>query len=347
MKVDRNHGVNLIHNIYHEFLSKDEQYILDSNVVVNMEKAFYEPSKMRKGDLGNLMTFLKHIKNENVSYDCSHALSELSIDLKEEELERRKYYNTRRAVNGILKMSTSKLEKHVKYHQNKELEKYHPKQKNDEELITSIQKSFYNTSRIIIVSYLPLLKFYQLVETHGLKKKEKIYREILEYMTEIIGSISVYELAAMTFYLFSSDEEFNNSQSLMKVNNKIELVKKAWNVSWDMSFLRIMNNLSGLQRSGQDVGDTYNRILATNDQALTNLAEAMISDELTNFDGKYVSNIRIDPNSLSPKYRDFYLSISNEFNSYEKISERKKVLESVNPEEKVDRLINLSASLIK
>lgn len=166
-------------------------------------------------------------------------------------------------------------------------------------------------------------------------------------MTEIIGSISVYELAAMTFYLFSSDEEFNNSQSLMKVNNKIELVKKAWNVSWDMSFLRIMNNLSGLQRSGQDVGDTYNRILATNDQALTNLAEAMISDELTNFDGKYVSNIRIDPNSLSPKYRDFYLSISNEFNSYEKISERKKVLESVNPEEKVDRLINLSASLIK
>ncbi|CQR56543.1 hypothetical protein [Paenibacillus riograndensis] len=326
MKVDRTHGVNLIYNIYHESLGKNEQYILDSNVVVSIEKAFYHPSKMREDKLRNLMMFLRHINNENKNCEYSHALSELSIDLIEGELERKKYYGSKRAVSSILSLSIPKLEKHIKYHKSKELQNHEPKQKSNQELINSIRDSLYNTSRIVIVSYLPMLKFYQLIKIHGMQKKERIFREVLEYMTKVIGSISLYEIAAITYFLFSSDEEFNNLQSLMKVNNNIELVRKAWNVSWYMSFLRIMNTYSASQRSGEESGDNYNRILATNHRALSNLAEAMISDETAHFDGKYVSNVRIDPEKLSPKYHDFYSSISAEFNSHEKKVSAKKYL---------------------
>lgn len=55
------------------------KYVLDSNIVVDLEKFYYEPKRLSQQDKENLVDLLSEVKLARVDY--SYALTELSSDI--------------------------------------------------------------------------------------------------------------------------------------------------------------------------------------------------------------------------------------------------------------------------
>lgn len=341
MNVNREYGPSLIYNMYYEDINAKPKYILDSNVLVNFEKLFYHPDKMPVNKKNDALKIHKHIKENNIDVDYSHGLAELSIDLTTGEQMGKKYYSTRRAIKEVLKMSPNRLLNYSRHKKNNRKTVSHEYKSADERVIGSIRNSFHNTSIFVVISYVCMMKFYQLIHEHELQKKERIYKGILDFMHKTLNGISLYDISAITYFLFTSDSEFNSSQSLMKVNKKIDVIKKSWNVSWDMGFIRYINEISGRQRSGE-IDQDFNHILVTNDQALSDLAESLVTDKDTNYDGKYVPNAIIDENKISKRYRKFYNKQIQYYMSESMQNERRSYLKNINEVMFFEKLIGIA-----
>lgn len=161
------------------------------------------------------------------------------------------------------------------------------------------------------------------------------------------GVIDGYIISLITFILFSNDDEQRYAQSLLKINNKIELKKKVINISWDITFIRYINDLASRCVSQEDIGDNYyNYVLITKDKALGNISSLLISDSSYNFDGKYVTNIIIDDDKIHKEYRDSYMKIRNSVMNEEKLNKRIAFFRNIDPVNYIKQLLNLIDELL-
>ena len=51
-------------------------------------------------------------------------------------------------------------------------------------------------------------------------------KNFIDYLDNEINALPLYEVCFATYLFFTNDNEFNNVQSLLKVNNKMDLSKK-------------------------------------------------------------------------------------------------------------------------
>ncbi|HCL4558108.1 TPA: hypothetical protein N2E03_003747 [Clostridium botulinum] len=195
-------------------------------------------------------------------------------------------------------------------------------------------------------AYVLFAKFFLLLNLHGEKSRENIFSELLEFAHSEIKSITLYELSAIICYLFSSDDEFTHSQNLMKVNKKLDIVKKVWNISWDITYLRYINDLPVRYLSGEQLElQCKNYVLITKDKALAKISDLLICDSDSELYDKVVPNIIIDSLKLKEKYRSFYEEEYFKFHSDEMRIPRIEELQNMKPFEHINELEKITNKL--
>lgn len=341
MEVINDKDIYMIKNIYFNKIDLPIVYIFDSNIVVDIGKLYYKPTSLDIESKYALLNLINYIREEGIEYDAKYALTELSTDRVNGGVIEEKYRRLQSGLNKIMNMPLKKFRKHVLY-SNRVIS-------NNTSFVDfpenpDMANIIKNTLMALNYAYVILAKFFILLNLYGERNKEKIYSELLEFAHYEIKAISLYEFSAIIFYLFSSDDEFTNSQNLMKVNKKLELVKKVFNISWDLTYLRYMNELTGryLSKEIEDI-DCKNYVLVTKDKALAKISELLICDSNSEIDGKFVPNIIIDCDKIKEKYRDVYEEYYYKYNSDEVRNSRIQMLknmDSIDHMNKLDKLTN-------
>lgn len=318
MIVEKKCNSYFIYNLYYEQLSEfSTKYVLDSNIIANLEFLYYKPEKMPMERKLELLELLNYLRGKKIDY--KYALTELSTNYTEGGIIEQKYKYTKKAIQKLLNMSPSKLKGHIKYGKNKEN--------------TFIQNtSAFNlpskivppTLMLLAEAYTPLSKLFYEIKTK--KDKEKIFSNFLTFLVQEMHVISLYEVGFATYLLFTNDDEFRYVQSLLKVNNKIDIDKKVWNVCWDITFLRYINSLSGRIMSNEDIPNKSNFVLITQDKALGELSSLLKGDSLFTLNGKTIPNMIIDTHKIKSRYLDTYQKTYNNIMNEDAIKKRQTFL---------------------
>lgn len=343
MEIENEGKIYFIKNIYFDSLDKPLNYILDSNIVVDLGKLYYKPSSLDKETKNILLKLVDHIKK--ISYDASYALAELSVDRINGGIIDEKYRHLEKGLKKVFHMNFKKLKKHAFY--SNRAEKYSGRfiDFNDKPNMSNILNE---TLKALNYSYVLLAKFFLLLEAHGEKNKEKIYIDLLEFAHSEIQAISLYEFAPIIFYIFSSDEEFKHAQNLMKVNKKLEIVKKIWNVSWDITYLRYLNDVPSRVLSGEQLEcECKNNILITKDVALAKISEILTCDSKSVLYEKFVPNAIIDVSKIKEKFRNTYEEQYKKYHSDEIRIQRVEKLKNIDPLNHIKELNILVDNLTK
>lgn len=343
MKVKNDGEIYYINNLYYNFLECKTIYLLDSNIIIDLGKLYYNPKSVLHDKKIALINLVKDIKTNNIRIDYKYALTELSADRINGGVVDEKYKRLEKAMNKIFSMSFNKFKRHALYSDTANKANLDFEDFSDE---PNMKQIINNTLKALIYSYTPLMKFYLLFEQYGDKEREKIFKEYVKFLHEEVGVVALYEIAVVIFYLFSSNEEFKNSQNLMKVNKQLGLIKKAWNVSWDLTHLRYINEISSRVLSMENVGESDgNYVLITKDVALANISKLLIVDTEIHFEKKYVPNAKIDKQQIKEKYWSTYEEVTNYYNSDEIRNERLIRAQTMDPLVYVRSLLALGQKL--
>lgn len=169
----------------------------------------------------------------------------------------------------------------------------------------------------------------------------EILKKYVDFLDIDFKGIGLYELVIGIFYLLNFEEEFNNIQKLIKAQNKIEIIKKVWNVSWDITFLRFINDNSHSLLSDDDALIKCNCILVTKDRTLAETA-GVLNIESVVVENERIPSIIIDENKIKSQYLASYLEIYNDIMSLEKFNRRMGFLRSLDPDQEIQRYIKLT-----
>lgn len=337
--VENKYNFFFIYNIYYEQLNSiPTKYILDSNIIADLEYFYYKPEKMDAVRKQNIIQLINFLKGKSIDY--SYALTELSSNYKDGGIFDEKFISTKQAVSKIFKMSPSRLRGHAKYGKNKETIPFYEKQHEFGLPSEVIPK----TLPLLTYSYVPLLKLFYEIKINNHNKLQTM-KNYLHFLDKELNVLPLYEVCFATFLFFTNEAEFNNVQSLLKVNNKIDIIKKIWNVSWDITFLRYINSLPARIISGEDISPKANLVLITQDKALGQISELLKTDPENKFGNKAVSNITIDIQQINSKFRKEYQKIYNDAMAEENFYRRKSLLSEANPLKQLDSMLLIADKL--
>lgn len=342
MFVDTINSMFFIKNMYYDkLISLPTKYILDSNIVADLERFYYSPEKMNEETKKRLSDLVSFLRGKPV--DFNYALAELSANYKDGGKIESYYKSADKAVKMLLKMSPSNLRGHTKYGKNK-----------DRRLVFEKQFEFGLPSKIIKPTlpllgqaFTPLAKLFYELKTNS-NNKIKIFTEFVRFLDAELNGLPLYEVAFATYLLFTSEDECRYVQSLLKVNNRMEITKKIWNVSWDLTFLRYINTIAARLMSEEDLGNIRsNFILVTQDKALGKISSILKVDTSHTFGGKMTSNLIIDLKQINPQYQSKYQKIYDEVMSEGAFERRRSFLSQCDPEQHNDMIISKADGLLE
>lgn len=325
MNVELKSNFYFIYNTYYNKLENiSAKYILDSNIVADLEYFYNKPEKMNEQRKQCISELLHFLRDKSTNYD--YALTELSLNYEKGGIIEEKYKSTKHAVSKTLKMSPSKIRGHAQYGKNKDNLPLYSKQLN----FGLPSKVIPATLPLLTYSYVPLLKLFYEIKINS-SNKQKIMENYFDYLNGDLNVLPLYEVCFATYLFFTNDAEFDNVQSLLKINNKTAIIRKIWNVSWDITFLRYINSLPARIASGENVYPKANFILITQDKALGQISNLLKMNDENSFESKVVSNITIDIQQIRPQYQDWYKKMYNHIMSPECFNRRKTFLSTCDP----------------
>lgn len=217
------------------FSNRDYRFnslILDTNVVINLERFYYTPHKMDLKKKQAVIEFL--INNRRKDKVIAFGVMEATWDFKKacyDELKRKKIDC---AIGELFKWNRKQILKHSE------------SEGNPSALNTTINDSRIDSLIFGEVPHLFRISSYALILKLKLlnRKKQKgrelsLLKEFVRFMIEDIGLIHAIELNMAYDYLLGSSTRSEYVQKILKFNSKNELFT-TWNACWDLSFLRFL-----------------------------------------------------------------------------------------------------------
>jgi len=334
MDVEEKNEVYYIKNSYFDKLKQyNTVYLLDSNIVAHLEKFYFSPTSLDEKKTNSVIQLLIESKQKKIKLDYLYALTELSADYLNGGVINEKYNKMKIAINNLQKKSEKELIKYSKYGKHIEIN-IQTRSSND---FGEITKVIDKTLKLLVFSFAPLIKFYEILDKEKGANKVKIFREYLDFLDSNIKMMNCYEIVAAIYYLFTSGEEHDQVQALLKINNKVEIIRKSWNSSWDITFLRYINDISARLCNYEQGVPQHNYILITMDKALGKISKLINIDNAQGFDNKFLTTIIVDDKEMKKDYVQALMKIYKEYMTEEKIRARKKYIEN-NQEKIIDDL---------
>lgn len=235
--------------------------ILDTNVVIAMEKFYYRPHKMLPLHRQAMADFLINIIGADPV--PGFGIQEACWDYSKSRVNSKQMEKLERAINDIYTWDKDIILRHsrssgIKY----------------DEVITrsAINKTEshsqdFDSNPLLLGSYATLLKIYLLNRKKSTVPGMKLFKELVEFMDKTLGLIHSLELQLAVDYFLASSSKSEYVQKLLKFSSK-DALHAIWGASWDIFFLR------ALQNSFYDKGHgLVNPKLVTADKALAQLAD--------------------------------------------------------------------------
>ncbi|MDP4146649.1 MAG: hypothetical protein Q8936_19595 [Bacillota bacterium] len=320
MQVEERGKYYFIKNSYFNKLQHDLPvvYILDSNVVIDIYRLF--STNLKSDEKNNIKDVILQLNKKKI--DCSYAITELSCDYQNGGVNKEKADRIANAVKEIFKKSDKQLSKYIESdHQNT----YYIE--NEKKEFGQMSKVIINTLELLFRSYVPIAGLFYAIKNITRDNRINVFQEYLDYLNQNVKGITIYELVIAVFYLFNSDKEFNSIQGLIKVQNKMEIINKIWNVSWDLAFLRyIDDNSRVILENKETIKENY--ILVTKDKALAETAKILDINEIEK--GKdIIPSMVISNKKIKTKYLNDFYNVYSNIASAEKIETRMQFFRSL------------------
>lgn len=309
-------------------------YVLDSNVVMKLRDVFYNPSKISEEELSEYYRLLMKIQGQDVV--PGFAIRELAWDYEKKEMDSIK---TNRLVYAMDRLLTYNQEEMKRIFHLKEATTC-PENSN----VTRGKKKFngiYENKDVnifLLPTFAALLKFHILLHTEG--ASEAIFKKYVEFIIKEHKMNTGYEFQYIIYKLFGKEHVREKVEGLLKLNGKISGGQSIWNASWDLFFIRILNDAASRFVNNRSLMDIYNPILVTMDKNLAFLCQESIGEEVSYeiIDKEFINGMAISEEVIaSSKYMDLIID------EYTKIrgtnAERVEYFRKVNQIEFYERLI--------
>lgn len=314
---------NTLINIPEELLQKT--YIIDSNIAVKLRNLFYNPSKIDNVDFERYMSLLKFFKNKDVLPGI--AIQETCWDFEKNELNDNKLRRMEYALNNLWEYD-DQVYKRINRREGFTYYDY-PLISIGKKNLNGLYENKYGNV-LIMGTVCLLFKFYKLLETES--SKERIYNDIVDFLNDELKINLAYELSCITYLLFPANkengEEAINIRHLLKLSGKDKkksLKENVWNASWDIFYLRILNEAASNFLNGEELMDqVYNPVLVTEDKNLNKLASYLLKPYVSgyDFDDKHIRpGIEINFSIIDEKYINL---VEEKFNMLEENAQNRK-----------------------
>lgn len=261
-------------------------YILDSNVVVGLSKYYYQRIK-NKNENYRYEQLYKYLLCEDVVPGI--AIRELSWDVEKNEVNKEKEKKLVEAMDGLF----SYLNKGKNSYSSFNSMNFNTLEKNR------------NANQLLVMSFCLFKKLAILYSTE--RSKDIIFNKLVDFILKEHKMLLSYEMTLITYWLFSNKKELKDLLSkLLKINSKNIGEWQIYNASWDIFFIRVINNLTALSKDNATIDNIYNVCLISEDKALTELGNlTILNNEISNIErgGMTIPANGINTDDIKDEYK--------------------------------------------
>lgn len=329
------------YGIYHYIGVTDAQYqhnslILDSNVAINTEKFFYNPNK-----LNHKLNATRDFLIENIDSDLlsGFAIQESCWDYMLEGINKGQFDKLECALNNVFNWDEKQIIKHTSsigsiYEGKVSREKVSN--------ILSLVPQIKECNPLMLGSYACILKI-MIIQKEKTSKIESV-KAFIDFLTHELNTLHALEMQLAINYFLGKDELYAISNGIFKFDKQNgEILLKAWNATWDIFFLRI------LQRAYSDYNflKLENPRLVTADKSLIGIAELCSLEGSISNEDHFVPIISFDESLIKEEFKGIVEKINNDIkDSYLK---RYNARESIEDKEEflIEKIKTLETELLK
>lgn len=268
---------------------KDKDYkaqtlLLDANTAINLEKFYFNPSKLilkdknygdkdRNKKWKSTAEFLIDNIDKDIIYGL--ALQESCWDYNLKCLNKNQYKKMETAIEAQYDWNYSYILKHSYSIGNKDNFKVVRKKPNRISTLTDQLEC----NPEILSSYACVLKIMILQRTMQERSRIKNYISFIDFMNEELIGIHAIEANIATNYFLGNPEMQEIGDKIFKFGKQTSVLLNAWNTCWDIFYLRFLQRLYFDEKL-----QAYNPKLVTADIGIINLArmtslEAVVDDK--------------------------------------------------------------------
>ncbi|ADY19677.1 hypothetical protein P4U05_11190 [Bacillus paranthracis] len=313
------------YNVYSYIGVSDAEYqhnslILDSNVVINLEKLFYKPNKLH-----NKLEATRDLLLENTEKNLFYGFGrqESCWDYMLEGINEGQIDKLDGALEQIFNWDKEQILSHsVSTGINYEGQVSREKANNISTLVPQIKEC----NPLILGSYACVLKIMS-IQKEELSRVESA-RKFVDFSIEELKTIHAFETQLTLNYFLGNDELYAIGNGIFKFDRqKEEILLKAWNATWDIFFLRT------LQRAYIDY--SFLKIdkpkLVTADQSLVRLARLCSLEGAIQNNNNFVSILSFDGSLIKKEFEEIVEGI--DITIQESASERTNAREKIEDKE--------------
>lgn len=256
-----NYDIKFLRNAFFKDINKHKTYILDSNIVVKLRDLFYSPKKMKLNEINYLIGLLEFFKDKDVMPGI--AIQELSWDFEKSEIDETKLNRLIFAINSLLSYEEYIFNR-IKNQENYvgDIKAIKGKKRNFNSLYLNADANI-----LLLPTFCMMLKFYDVMYRYN--DNSTRYIEICKFLKDTLKLVGAYELNFITDLLFSQDKyKTKVITAMLKINTKQGYMRKIWNCSWDIFFIRAITAFAANTLSNKAIEYIYNPILVTRDKNL-------------------------------------------------------------------------------
>lgn len=278
------------------FKNKDYKHfslIIDSNTAINLEKYYYNPSKLGEKKLMATRDFL--ISNIHTDPVYGFALQETCWDYQRFSLNMEQY----RKMESALVQQYSWSEKKIISHARSKGIQYDgtpPQREKVSEIHTLINQLECNP--FLTASYASVMKI-MILQKKSNKNKMDLIEEYVDFVNnQLIGELALETQIAFLYFLGEPKMQEIGDKIFKFDSKKMPVLLNAWNTAWDLFYLRL------LQRCyfDREFMNTVAPKLVTADKGIINLASLCSLETAIITNDAPIPILSFDDNNIRAEY---------------------------------------------
>lgn len=305
---------------------------LDTNVVINMEKFYYQPHKLSKKLRYEIVDIL--YENRNKEWIPGFGIYEACFDINTKRINNEMLKKMEYAITSLQNMTPLEISMLANSHGI--ISNISTQRNKTNEPDTLIE--LWDANPFLFSTYASLLKLFQLKKKKSKGRELENFKSYVKFMTDDIGTINALELIIGAYYFLSTGKKHDCIQSLIKINNS-NILQSVWNASWDIFFYRVLySSINSKELIGSilnNISEVVNPKLLTGDNALIEFCKSFTLTGTYNS----MSVLFVDDRDIKKEFLEELYNINRTITS--NISVRMEKLQSIkDPKEHLTAIIS-------
>lgn len=285
---------------FKEDMNNYHSYLVDTNLLVDLERAFYCPQNMSDEQKEVLVQYFKDNNGVNKDPIYGLAIQESCWNYNYGKIDEIKEDKVNRAFEIMNTWNKTDARKHYYKTVRQKTFDFLPSNNND---IKHLSNQIFKLNPLFIHSYALILKILIIETKYKLKQRKDSVLELLDFIDNELQCNGAYETYLFVQYQLGKTNAYELASSVFKFQKDIKNpLMKAVNIAWDFCFIRLS---IGLIINPSLLG-AKNPILVSCDKGLIALAELIsLRIVIQNNDNGDLPLLEIKQSDLRPDFVSF------------------------------------------